>query len=79
MFPVETLLENCTSNISRYKTSVILMHDSAGKKTTIEALPSIIETILDMEDTVILPITDYTDPVQHIKWQEEDKEKLPEE
>lgn len=67
VFPVETLLENCTSKISSYETSVILMHDSAGKKTTVEALPSIIETILDMEDTVILPITDSTDLVQHRK------------
>lgn len=67
---VDTLLENCTSKISSYDTSVILMHDSAGKKTTVEALPSIIEAILDMEDTVILPITGGTDPVQHIKWQE---------
>lgn len=74
VFPVETLLENCTSNVSRFDTSVILMHDSAGKKTTIEALPSIIETILDMEDTEILPITEKTDLVQHIKWQDEEDE-----
>lgn len=73
VFPVETLLENCTSKISSYERAVILMHDSAGKRTTIEALPSIIETILDMEDTVILPITDSTDVVQHIKgWEEQD-------
>lgn len=72
VFPVETLLENCTSRIQRYDTSVILMHDSAGKKTTIEALPSIIETIQDMEDTVLLPITEDTELVQHIRWQEEE-------
>lgn len=69
IFPVETLLENCTSKISSYETCVILMHDSAGKKTTVEALPQIIETILAMEDTVILPITDSTEPIQHRKWQ----------
>lgn len=67
---VETLLENCTSKIETREASVILLHDSAGKKTTVEALPSIIEAILDMEDTVILPITGGTEPVQHIKWQE---------
>ena len=32
----------------------------------VEALPIIIENILAMEDTVILPITDETEPVQHI-------------
>lgn len=72
VFPVETLLENCTSKIERYDTSVVLMHDSAGKKTTIEALPSIIETILNMEDTVLLPITEDTELIQHIQWQEEE-------
>lgn len=74
VFPVETLLENCTSKISNYRTSVILMHDSAGKKTTLEALPSVIEEILSMEDTVILPITEDTDLIQHIDWQEEEPE-----
>ena len=60
------MLENCTSKIETREASVILLHDSAGKKTTVEALPSIIEAILDMEDTVILPITGGTEPVQHI-------------
>lgn len=71
LFPVETIVENCTGNISRYSVSVILMHDSAGKTTTLEALPIIIEKIQAMEDTVILPITDATVPVQHIRWQDE--------
>lgn len=70
LFPTETIVENCTKNISKYSTSVILMHDVAGKTTTREALPIIIEKILDMEDTVILPITSGTEPVQHIRWQE---------
>lgn len=70
LLSVETLLENCTDKIGEKEVSVILMHDSAGKKTTVEALPSIIEEILKMEDTVILPITSDTELVQHIKWQE---------
>lgn len=64
---VETLLKNCTQGIEERETSVILMHDSAQKRTTIEALPMIIENILAMEDTVILPITEETKPVQHIQ------------
>lgn len=71
LFPKETIIENCVSNVSKYSTSVILMHDVAGKTTTREALPVIIEKILEMDDTVILPITDETTPVQHIKWQDE--------
>ena len=71
LFPVETIVENCTGNIGSYSVSIILMHDSAGKTTTLEALPIIIEKIQAMEDTVILPITDATVPVQHIRWQDE--------
>ncbi|MCI9143600.1 MAG: polysaccharide deacetylase family protein [Lachnospiraceae bacterium] len=70
LVPAETLIENCTKNVSKHSTSVILMHDSAGKSTTLEALPTVIETIQAMEDTVLLPITEETTPVQHIKWQE---------
>jgi len=65
LVPAEVILENCTAKLSRYDTSIVLMHDSAAKSTTVEALPQIIETILAMEDTVILPITENTQPVHH--------------
>lgn len=64
--PVDTIVANCTDNLDQWQTSIILMHDSADKHTTVEALPEIIENILAMDDTVILPITDDTKPVQHI-------------
>lgn len=60
---VETLVKNCTTDIKKHGTSIILMHD---KSTTVDALPVIIENILAMEDTVILPITEDTEPVHHI-------------
>lgn len=47
--------------------AVILMHDSSNKKTTVEALPIIIERIQAMEDTALLPILEDTVPVQHVK------------
>ncbi len=71
--PVETLVKNATAGIAENTTSVILLHDSADKRTTVEALPIIIENILAMEDTVILPITEDTVPVQHITRQAEEK------
>lgn len=67
LLSVETLVENCTADIERFETSVILMHDSAAKSTTVEALPTIIENILALEDTMILPITEDTELVQHIQ------------
>ena len=65
--PVEQIVENATEGIERRGTSVILMHDAVDKDATLEALPLIIEKILEMEDTVILPITEDTVPIQHVK------------
>lgn len=62
----EALVANSTKGIERQGTSIILMHDSADKYGTVNALPKIIENILAREDTVILPITEDTKPVQHI-------------
>lgn len=70
LFPAETIVENCTKDVGQYGTSVVLMHGCVGKETTLEALPTIIEKIQAMEDTVLLPITEGTEPVQHIKWQD---------
>lgn len=67
LLSVQELVDNCTKDVGTLKTSIILLHDSADKRTTVEALPMIIENILAMEDTVILPITEDTEPVQHIK------------
>lgn len=61
------LLENCTDSIDSRETSIVLLHDSAEKPTTVEALPSIIENLLARPDTVILPITENTRPVHHIE------------
>ena len=64
--PAETIVNNCLSGIEKQKESVILMHDASNKETTIEALPQIIEAILEQGDAELLPITDETVPVQHI-------------
>ena len=61
----EQLVRNCVADLESYRTAVILMHDAADKKSTVEALPEIIEAILEMDDTVIVPITADTIPVQH--------------
>lgn len=64
----DEIVKNCMDGLKRnYKTSVVLMHDAAGRPTTVEALPRLLEEILSMEDTVILPITENTRLVQHVK------------
>ena len=63
----DTLLENCTKDLDTRDRSIVLLHDSAEKPTTVEALPEIIENILARPDTVILPITENTRPVHHVE------------
>ncbi len=63
---VETIVENCMTGINKQSESVVLLHDAANKKTTVEALPVIIEQVLAQGDAVFLPITDETVPVQHL-------------
>ncbi len=62
----ETIINNCLRSIEKYDECVILMHDLAERKPTVDALDTIIESILKMDNTVILPITDETVPVQHV-------------
>ena len=62
-----TIYSNVVNNVPRFKHSIVLLHDAADKMSTVEALPEIIEAIQAMDNTVIVPITDDTLPVQHIK------------
>lgn len=57
---------NVLNNINNYNNAVVLFHDAGNKDTTVEALPHIIETILESENTVLLPISADTVPVQHL-------------
>ena len=66
----ETIVENATRGIESRPVSVILFHDAAGRESTVQALPEIIERIQAMEGTEILPITEETEPVQHVKGDE---------
>ncbi len=70
----EELVNNCMGSIEKYETVIILLHDAAGKDTTVEALPMLIERIQSMDNTELFPITDETVPVQHIKITQEETE-----
>ena len=62
----DTIYNNIVGNVPKFKHCIVLMHDAADKKSTVEALPEVIEAIQAMDDTVIVPITDDTLSVQHI-------------
>lgn len=65
---VSAIVDNVMDPIENmnWNTYVILMHDAVGKETTIEALPIILERLQEMDDVVIVPITETTNPVQHV-------------
>ena len=67
----EEILDNCLNSIERFKNCIILMHDAGSKDSTVEALPELIEHIQAMEHTELLPITEDTVPVWHIKMTQE--------
>ena len=61
------IASNCLEGIEDKQHVIILMHDAAEKDATVEALPRVIESIMALPDTVILPITEETEPVLHIQ------------
>lgn len=65
--PVSSIVKNCTTGLEKHEDCVILCHDAQGKATTVEALPIVIEKLLEMEDVELLPITEDTPLIQHVK------------
>ena len=62
----QDILDNVLEGVSKYKTSVVLLHDGENKSTTVEALGSLIES-LKSQGAEILPIDENTDVIQYIK------------
>ena len=60
------MVSSVVSGVKQYDTSIVLMHDCAGKEKTAKTLPSIIKKLKKMKVT-FLPINDTTEPIQHIK------------
>ena len=63
----QQIANNVLNNVWKYDSVIVLMHDSSAKYATVQALPTIIEKILESENTVLLPISEDTVPIQHIK------------
>ena len=69
----QAIVSNVLSGVGQSSNaSVVLLHDASDKYTTVEALPEIIETLLQ-EDAVFLPITNGTAPVCHVVRSENDE------
>ena len=58
------LINNCIKGIDSLDKSVILLHDAGLKRTTVAALPTILQHIVDI-GAVALPLTETTEPIHH--------------
>lgn len=63
-FTVDELVENVMKDVVKYKTSVVLLHDANNKTTTVQALPTMIESLQE-SGAIILPIDENTQVIQH--------------
>ena len=61
----DDLVENVMSDVVKYKTSVVLLHDADNKDQTVEALPKLIEQLQEV-GAVILPVSEDTELIQHV-------------
>lgn len=62
---VDQIVYNSTYQIRSNRVSNILLHDTGNEEGLIKALPKILEKILEIEDTVIVPIIEQSIPIQH--------------
>ncbi len=60
------MIDNVMSGVRKNNNSTVLMHDFISDDTTVKSLPALIKK-LQKENYVILPITKYTKPIQHVK------------
>lgn len=70
MRSVDDIVESILGGIKQTSsdTVVVLMHDSQDRRTTVEALPIILEKLVDLDDVAIVPITEDIRPIQHISF-----------
>lgn len=71
VYTPDELVANVMDDVVKYHTSVVLMHDSSAKASTVEALKPMIEQLQDL-GAELLPIDENTKPIQHIKAEDVD-------
>lgn len=62
--PMEEIVTNIMTDAIKYDNCVALLHDAKSKRTTVDGLPLLIETLINA-GFEICPITEDTTPVQH--------------
>lgn len=64
IYTADELVQNVMTDVTKYKYSVVLMHDAAEKDSTVEALEKILQNLEQM-DVKILPITKDSPVIHH--------------
>lgn len=62
----EELIDNVLDGVGKKKRSIVLLHDSQSKKTTVESLPGLLEKLTE-GGAQILPLDKDVKPIQMIK------------
>lgn len=65
-YTTDEIVANVTTDVVKYKTSVVLMHDSSDTAISPEALEAVIDALIDM-NAEILPIDEETSVIQAVK------------
>ena len=67
MKETSVIARNVINGVDDNHISMVLMHDAVTKRTTVEALPIIIETLQQKGNVEFLPITEGTKQIYHVK------------
>lgn len=65
-YTAKQMTDMVMNGVHENNNSMVLMHDTVARDTTVKSLPSLIKK-LQKEGYVLLPISEYTNPFQHIK------------
>ncbi|MBP1757134.1 MAG: hypothetical protein H6Q59_3532 [Firmicutes bacterium] len=66
VYTKEQLINNVINGIATKDNSIVLMHDSQAKETTVDSLPELLDDLLS-EGAQILPLNEDVSPIQMIK------------
>ena len=64
IYTAEELADNVMKDVVKYKYSVVLLHDSSDKDSTVEALEIMLQRLEEM-NAKILPITEESPVIHH--------------
>ena len=65
-FTKEQLSENILNGVAAKKRSIVLLHDTQGKRATVDSLPAVLEALIS-GGAEVLPLTEEVKPIQQIK------------